>query len=168
MRRVVLLVVLTSIVAVGCGGGSVESTTRAETRPIEQPPTRADYISAGDAICANHRSRREDLESQASDLGPVSSAAKARRIAGLLREESDNRMAEFRELDGLRPPPADMATVASVLSLLRAEANLIEDWANAYDDLDPEAIRRLQLRLGAITATAGNRARAYGFEVCGQ
>jgi hypothetical protein len=45
---------------------------------------------------------------------------------------------------------------------------VIDDWAKAYDNLDAGEIRRLQIRIGAITARAAHRARAHGFEVCGQ
>jgi hypothetical protein len=45
---------------------------------------------------------------------------------------------------------------------------LLDRWANAYDELDTTAIRRLQIRLGLTAGKAAERARAYGFEVCGQ
>jgi hypothetical protein len=168
VRIELLLVVVIAMVAAGCGGGSGKTTTRSETRTSERPPSKADYVAVADTICKNHQSRQEDLESQARELGRISSAEKTHRIAELLRQESDNRVAEAQELDGLRPPAADAATTASILSLLRAQARVIDDWAKAYDDLDSEAIRRLQIRLGALAAEAGERARSYGFEVCGQ
>ncbi len=56
----------------------------------------------------------------------------------------------------------------SVLALVGAETVVIDRWAKAYDDLDAAAIRRLQIRLGLTAGTAARRARAYGFEVCGQ
>jgi hypothetical protein len=169
VRGVVPLVVLIALVAAGCGGGSSgTTTTRVETQLNNRPPSKADYIAVGDTICKNHQSRREDLESQAGDLGRISSEDEAHQIAELLRQEGDNRLAQAQELTGLQPPSGDTATVASILSLVRAEANVIDDWAKAYDDLHPEAIRRLQIRLGVIAAKARDRARAYGFKVCGQ
>jgi hypothetical protein len=163
------LVLLIALVPAGCGGGSTETTTTPdETQLDDRPPSEADYIALGDTICKNHQSRREDLESQASDLGRISSEEEAHRIAELLRQERDNRLAEVQELTGLQPPSADAATVASILSLVRAEANVIDDWANAYDDRHPEAIRRLQLRLRVIAAKARGSAQAYGFKLCGQ
>jgi hypothetical protein len=161
-----LSVVLIPVVATGCGGGSDETTTRGETTVNEEPPTKPDYVEVADVICTNHRSRREDLESQASELGPTDSAAKARRIADLLRKESRNLMAEYQELEALQPP-ADLAPVASLLSGIRVRARLIGDWARAYDDLDGAQIQRLQIRLGAITAATEERAQAYGFNACG-
>jgi hypothetical protein len=163
------LVLLIVLVAAGCGGGSPETTTtQDETQLNHQQPSEADYIALGDTICKNHQSRREDLESQASDLGRISSGEEAHQIAELLRQESDNRTAEVRELAGLQPPSSDSASVASILSLIRAEAYVIDDWAKAYDDLHPEAIRRLQIRLGVIAVKERDRARAYGFDICGQ
>jgi hypothetical protein len=163
-----LSVVLIPVVAAGCGGGSDETTTRAETRVDQQPPSKPDYVEVADVICMNHQSRREDLESQASDLGPIDSATKAGRIADLLRKESRNLMAEYQELEALQPPPADPAPVASFLTGIRARARLISDWARAYHDLDGAQIRRLRIRLGVITAATEERAQAYGFNACGQ
>jgi len=163
-----LSVALIPVVATGCGGGSDETTTRVETTVDQQPPSKPDYVEVADVICMNHQSRREDLESQASDLGPIDSAAKARRIADLLRKESRNLTAEAHELEALQPPPADLAPVASFLSGVRARARLIREWAGAYDDLDEARIRRLRIRLGVITAATEQRAQAYGFNACGR
>jgi hypothetical protein len=167
VRRLRLWLVLIPVVAAGCGGGSDETTTRAETTVDQQPPSKPDYVEVADVICTNHQSRREDLESQASDLGPIDSAAKVRRIADLLRKESRNLMAEYQELEALQPP-TDLAPVASLLSGIRAQARLIRDWAGAYADLDGAQIRRLRIRLGTTTAATEERAQAYGFNACGR
>ena len=159
--------VLIPVLVAGCGGGSEEATTRVETTVDQQPPSKPDYVGVADVICMNHQSRREDLESQASDLGPIDSAAKAHRIADLLRKESRNLTAEYQELEAVQPP-ADLAQVASFLSGIRARARLIRDWAGAYDDLDGAQIRRLRIRLGVITAATEERAQAYGFDACGR
>jgi hypothetical protein len=165
VRGLLLSVVLIPVVAAGCGGGSDE-TTRVETTVDQHPPSKLDYVEVADVICMNHQSRREDLESQASDLGPIDSAAKARRIADLLRKESRNLTAEYQELEALQPP-ADLAPVA-FFSGIRARARLIRDWAGAYDDLDGAQIRRLRIRLGVITAATEERALAFGFNACGR
>jgi hypothetical protein len=162
-----LSLVLIPVVVAGCGGGSDETTTRVETTVDQQPPSKPDYVEVANVICMNHQSRREDLESQASDLGRIDSAAKARRIADLLRKESRNLTAEYQELEALQPP-ADLAQVASFLSGIRARARLIRDWAGAYDDLEGAQIRRLRIRLGVITAATEDRAQAYGFDTCGR
>lgn len=167
MRWIAPLVLLIPVLAVGCGGGSKETTTQVVTADDGQPPSKADYVGLADAICRNHQSRREDLESQASELGPLTSKAKARQVASLLRQESANRRDEVQELQDL-PPAADAAKVNAVLSLLGAETAVLDKWADAYDDLDDVPIRRLQIRLGLTAGKATERARAYGFEVCGQ
>jgi hypothetical protein len=157
------------IVAVGCGGGSTKTATGVETQQENQPLSKARYIALGDVICKNHQSRREDLESQTIDLGSLNSKDKAHQVAELLRQQSDNLTAEADEVQALNPPSsADARTVASILSLVRAKTGLIDQWAKAYDDLDTTEIRRLQIRIGITTAKARSRARAYGFEVCGQ
>ncbi len=163
-----LLVLLVAILAVGCGEDSTKTATQVETQRHEQPPSKADYVALADVICKNHQSRREDLESQTIDLGRLDSAGKAHRVAGLLRQEGDNLRAEAHDLQAVQPPPADVATVGSILSLIRAKAGVIDSWARAYDDLDAAEIRRLQMRIGAATARAAGRARAYGFRACGQ
>ena len=159
---------LIPVLAAGCGSGSKQTTTKVATADDGQAPSKADYTGLADAICRNHQSRREDLESQAGELGPLTSKAKAREVASLLRQESANRRDEVQELRDLQPPPADAAKVDAVLSLLSAETAVLDKWANAYDDLDDVAIRRLQIRLGLTAGEATERARAYGFEVCGQ
>ena len=171
VRWIALTVLLVSLLAVGCGGGSKETTTATTTQVATsdgQPSSKADFIDQADAICRNHQSRREDLESQARELGPLTSKAQARQIADLLREESANRRAEVSELGDIDPPPADTAEVNEILELLRAEADVIDTWAAAFDDLDAAAIRRQQIRLGVTTGRAARRASAFGFEVCGR
>ncbi len=168
MRGFVLLVLPVAILAAGCGGGSTKTATQVETQRHEQPPPKPEYVALADVICKNHQSRREDLESQTIDLGRLDSAGKAHRVAGLLRHEGDNLTAEAHDLQAVQPPPTDVATVGSILSLIRAKAGVIDSWARAYDDLDTAEIRRLQMRIGAATARAAGMARAYGFRVCGQ
>jgi hypothetical protein len=157
VRGVVLLVLVIAIAAVGCGGGSTK-----------QAPSKARYIALGDSICKNHESRREDLESQTVDLGRVNSNAKAHQVADLLRQQGENLRAEAQELQALQRPSADRNTAASIVSAVRAKAAVIGNWARAYDDLDASEIRRLQVQIGLTTAKAESRARAYGFQVCGQ
>jgi hypothetical protein len=166
LGKTAVLALLVSALAAGCGGGPDETTEVKTIAP--QPQSRADYVERADAICHNHQSRREDLVSQASDLGPLTSKAKAHRVAGLLREESSNRRAEVSELGDLPPPAADAAQVNEILELVRTEADVIDTWAAAYDELDAAAIRRQQIRLGLTAGRAAARARAYGVEVCGQ
>lgn len=163
--RALVPIGLIVLLAVGCGGGSGGTTTASPGQASAAPPSKADYIEVADAICKNHQSRREDLESQARELGPITSPASAHRIATLLRKESRNRRAEVRELEDLQAPGG---RDAPVLVLIRGEANLIEQWAKAYNQLDPGAIRALQIRLGLVTAKAARAGRTYGFEVCGQ
>jgi hypothetical protein len=167
VRRIALLALLLPLAA-GCGGGSDETTTGVDTQLRPAPQSKSDYVELADAICRNHQSRREDLESQASDLGPLTSKDKAHRVAELLRQESANRRAEIGELGDLEPPAADAAEVNEIVSLVSTEADVIDTWAAAYDDLDATAIRRQQIRLGVTAGRAADRARAYGFQVCGQ
>ena len=163
--RVLAPIGLIVLVAAGCGGGPGGTTTASPGQGSTEPRSKADYVEVADTICKNHQSRREDLESQARDLGPITSRRSARRIAKLLRKESRNRRAEARELEDLQAPGGG---AAPVLASIRSEASVIEEWAQAYDRLDPAGIRRLQIRLGLVTAKASRAARAYGFEVCGQ
>jgi hypothetical protein len=153
--------------AAGCGGGSKQTTTQVTTS-APPPQTRVDFVERADAICRNHQSRREDLESQAGELGPLTSKAKAHQVAELLRKESSNRRAEIRELSDVEPAAADTAEVNEILGLVRKETDVIDTWAAAYDALDEAAIRRQQIRLGVTAGRAAQRARAFGFEVCGQ
>jgi hypothetical protein len=167
VRRIALLLVLIPLVAAGCGGGSTETVTQVATQQSGQPLSKAEFIAQADAICHNHQSRREDLESQANELGLLNSE-KAHQVADLLRQASDNLIAETQELQALHPPSAGVGTLGSIVSIVAAEASVIDDWAEAYDDLDAREIRRLQLRIGVVTAKAEGIAQGYGFEVCGR
>ena len=155
------------MVVAGCGGGSKETTTQVATND-GQPSSNPDFVELADTICRNHQSRREDLESQAAELGPLTSKTQARQVADLLRKESANRRAEISELGDLDQPPAEAGELNEILELLRTEAVVIDTWAAAYDDLDAEAIRRQQIRLRVTARRAAERARTFGFEVCGQ
>jgi hypothetical protein len=167
VRRIALLGLLISTVAAGCGGGSDHSTTQVTGQPNAGASTNADYIELADTICRNHQSRREDLESQARDLGPLTSPAKAHRVAGLLHEEADNLRAEIKELQSRRPAVPNLA-LASFFSAVRARAMAIDQWATAYEDLHEARIRKLQIRVGFVAAAVDQRARKYGFATCGR
>jgi hypothetical protein len=167
VRRVALLTALLPLLLAGCGGSSKDATTQVATTP-GPPPTKSAYVELADAICRNHQSRREDLESQAGEVGPLTSMEKARRVAALLRKESDNRKGEVAELRALQPSPGDRPTVNEILSLVEAETRVIDRWAAAYDAGNATAIGRLQIRLGVTAGRATRQARAFGFEVCGQ
>ena len=167
MLYLALLALLSSLLVSGCGGGSGKTTTPDATQLNERPPT-SRYLSVADAICRNHRSRQNDLESQAAELGPITSPKQAHRIADLLRQEARNRTAELRELEALQPAPGQATTVGPTFSGIRAETRVIENWADAYDKLDSQEIPRLQMRLGVIAHETARRARAFGFSVCGR
>jgi len=167
VRGIATLAVLLLALPAGCGGGAKETTTQVPTSDGPQS-SKADFIEQADAICRNHQSRREDLESQAGELGPLTSKSQAHQIANLLRKESANRRAEIAELDDLDPPPMDAGEVKTILKLVGTEAEVIDTWAAAYDELDEQAIGREQIRLGVTSARATARARGFGFEVCGQ
>ncbi len=168
MRVVAPLSLVIVIAIAGCGGGSSKSTTQVETHREVQPLTKAAFISLGDVICRNHDSRTKDLESQTIELGHLDSNAKARQVAGLLRQQADNLAAEARELQGLESPPADVGRVGSILGRVRANVDLLREWARAYEGHDAAQIRALQLRIAEATTSLRSAARAYGFEVCGQ
>jgi hypothetical protein len=167
VRRIVLAALLIPMAAAGCGGDSKETTTQVVTN-APPPQTKAGYVEQADAICRNHQSRQADLESQATDLGPITSEDKAHQIADLLREESANHRAEIGELSDLQPPSADATAVNEFLERIHTEATVIDTWAAAYDDGDEAAIRRNQIRLGVTAGEAADRARALGFQVCGR
>jgi hypothetical protein len=169
MGSIALLALVVAMFAAGCGGGSGKTaTTQATAGPTQRPLTKAGYVALGDTICTNHESRRQDLESQANELGPLDSPAKAREIATLLRKESRNLTAEVEELEGLDPPAGEAARVDEILAALRTRATAIRRWASAYYDLDQGRIHTLQVRLGVVSGHAARRARSYGFRACGQ
>jgi hypothetical protein len=167
VRCIPALALLLPLLAAGCGAGDSKGTSTDSDTPRPGPPSKASFIQLADAICRNHQSRREDLESQAASLSPLTSPRKAREVADLLRQESSNLRSELRELEARRPQAPDL-TLESLLSLLRTRAVTLDLWARAYDDLDEAAIRRVQVRVGALAVSGEQRARRYGFTTCGQ
>jgi hypothetical protein len=165
VRRIAAPALLLVVLAAGCGGGSKETTT--QVAPNDGgPPSKADYIELADAICRNHQSRRDDLESRTVALGPLDSPAKTRQAGRLLRQESQNLRLEIDELQSHQPaPPSPL--LASFLAAERVRAAAIDGWADAYDHLDEARIRRGQLRVGVVAGATRLRARRYGFQVCG-
>ena len=161
MPRIAALCLLVALLAAGCGGSDSKSTS------TDAPSSKASFVQVADAICRNHQSRRADLESQAASLGPLTSPRKARGVADLLRQESSNLRSELRELEARRPQAPDL-TLESFLSLLRTRAVTLDLWARAYDDLNEAAIRRLQVRVGALAVIGEQSARKYGFTTCGR
>src|SRR5262249_44123408 len=166
-RRIVLPALLCLTFAAGCGGGSKETTTEVATSD-GQPLSKADYIEVADNICRNHQSRREDLESQARDIGALTSPAKARQVAGLLREEAGNLRDEAHELENLTAPEVGRARVAAIIGDIRARADAIDRWARAYEGPDESAIRQGQIQVGIVTDAAEKAAQGDGFGACGR
>jgi hypothetical protein len=166
VRRIALPLLLTSLIAAGCGSGSDHSTTGTATS--DGPPSKAHYVEVADVICTNHQSRREDLESQARDVGAITDRASARRVAGLLRQEADNLRHEAQELEDLSRPQEGQAQVEVVIDAIRRRALAIDRWADAYERPDEAGIRRGQIRVGVLTAVAERAAQAYGFHACGR
>jgi hypothetical protein len=122
--------------------------------------TETNPVAVGDAICRNHQSRTRDLESRTIELGALDSPAKAHRAAALLRKQSENLTIEAQELSTHQ--------AGSIAAPVRAKANLIGEWARAYDDLDTARIQALQARVADATARVRRAARANDFEVCGK
>jgi hypothetical protein len=118
-----------------------------------------------DVICKNHQSRRGDLEPDDRLLGQIDTRAKARRVAVLLRQESDNLRAEIEELQ-TRQRPLDAGSV--IQSWRSSERRrLIDSWAKATTISTWLRFKGCKIRIGLATAKA-EAGQAYGFEVCGQ
>jgi hypothetical protein len=166
VQRIAAPALLVVVLAAGCGGGSKETTTQVAPNDGGSPSSKADFIELADAICRNHQSRRDDLESRAAALGPLDSPAKARQAGRLLRQESQNLRLEIDELQSHQPAPPS-PVLAPFFSAERVRAAAIDGWADAYDHLDEARIRRGQLRVGVVAAATRRRARRYGFRVCG-
>jgi hypothetical protein len=152
VRRTASLVLLLPMVAAGCGGGSKETTTQVETRPIVPLP-KTDYVEVAGRSAGTTSPGERISRARPPTLVRSTRRTRPTQAADLLRQEGSNLTAELQELQALRPPAADVGTVDSVLSAVRARASVIDGWARAYDDLDEARIRALQIRLGAITSS---------------
>src|SRR3954453_24128008 len=96
-------------------------TPHQATQRSTQPASKQQFIEIGDAICGIHQSRREDLESQARELRPLSAVANAMVAAAMagwvatLFAEGSRKLREAASEIANRKPP-DAAEVSPVLS----------------------------------------------------
>jgi hypothetical protein len=146
----------------GCGGSQSEDDPAA---------ARQEFITAGDAICADAQLEAADLARRAQELqaqsGTLSESEQLDDAAELWGDQIE--FAErFREqLGNLDPPPGDEARIDELLASLDegiVTARGIKARLDDGESLPPELVQTY-----ARIAERGNAlARAYGFQVCGR
>lgn len=153
-------VVIASVVLVGAAAGLVVSLgVFGSGRPAAL--SKADYIAASDAIC---RSASADLANLKPPADPSNTAATA---AYLHRAVSGVR-AEMTQLDALRAPASDRATLAK---LQRQQAATTDQLAAAAADYAARNAKAGMAKLKPLAAGAQTLETAwqsYGFKTCGQ
>jgi hypothetical protein len=170
--------VLVAVVLAGCGNGGGENetteaaaatTTEAET--TVEIPTKAEYITQVDAICADVQAEAAELRRQAQELQAQSDelpkAEFLERAASFWGEQI--RVTEsFREqVVQVDPPPGDEDSVGQFVESIDdglAIAREIEATLESGDDIAASTVEEY----GQAVARGNTLARAYGFEVCGR
>lgn len=130
-----------ALIAAGCGGDDSSSD--------EPAPTKAEYITQADDICA---ADQEEIQTAAADVSgdpsdPATQEVVTNDVLPIYQDQLD-------ELRGLTPPEGDEEATEGIYNALEEALSAVEE--------DPAAI-------GDPTtfADANEQATEYGLEVCG-
>jgi hypothetical protein len=177
-QRWAALLVAAVLLVAGCGGSGSEegkqpTSTRAEatTGEGQASPSKQEYISQGDAICAEVqadlavlRERAEELQAQSDELPKAEFLARAAEFWQDQIGVTEGFLERFEELGS---PSGDEAQVEQFLRSIEdgiATAGDIQETLAGGDEV-PEALVE---EYGQTVVRGNELARAYGFQVCGQ
>jgi hypothetical protein len=119
--------------------------------------TKAEYIAAADAICAEAIRALNDLDEPKSLAELAEYAPTASEI---VRKQLDR-------LRDLRPPEADEALIDKALDLSEEQNELAEEVGKAAADGDEERAGALVAQIQPLDEEANQIAQNYGLRVCG-
>lgn len=143
-----------ALVASGCGGGT-------------KGPSKADYIARADRICLTTKTQTAPLVRQLADAASGSvSAARARRLAGVLGQLHTMGAGYVASLQRLDQPSGDRAEIQRFLA---ASREVVDALGQATSELRAGNVTGALALLQAGTPTAERAnaaAQAYGFKQC--
>ena len=152
MRRWCLLALL--LLAAGCGG-SAEAT-----------PTRAEFISQGDAVCAQTQQELRAVLARAQSARSMPQGADVNVLMGIWEDQVDLHKEFVADMKAIGTPVGDEVADGLIASLDYG-LDLAEDVQDALDDRDAAAIATALPAYLNLTATLNMRLVAYGFRRCG-
>jgi hypothetical protein len=146
-RRFVVAALLLLIAA--CGGEAREGGG-------EGPPSREEWISSAEAICAQ-------ADEEVRDLGTPQTLDE---LAVAARETTAIVRGELRELRELGSPPGDEAAVEGIVDALDRVGGAMARVADAAAAGDEAAVQEAGAEFEALNDRAGELARDYGLSEC--
>lgn len=165
MRSIFLLASLSlALLAAGCGGDDSSKSSGSDG-----PPTKAEFISQGDKICAKYnkatKALNADLQAQAAQAQASGSLAAvaptlaaAAKLAGTARDD-------FAVLEA---PTGDESQVKRVNKAIEGLATLLGRLALAAQANDSKTFAELNSGIVQLAALEAKVAKAYGFKECGR
>jgi hypothetical protein len=122
--------------------------------------SRAEVIQQGDAICAEFRKRRAEIERASERTSDLDEQAE------LVRELSDEAVSVAAQLDKLAVPSEDEAVIDNYLTLAREQIVLVRRTAGALEAGDVDKATALAESGQETAARMRDIAQGYGFKVC--
>lgn len=160
-RRGLVLGVLASVVAAGCGGGSKTSASSAGTPPAT---TKAEFIAKADALCTKGKSVEP---SQAQIVALLSTVPLPRaHTAAVLRGASKEVQKISAEIAVLPRPAADTAAIGKWLAEATNVGVLVGQLGEAVASRDDAAMGDLEAKIIEATGDPINFAATYGLTAC--
>jgi hypothetical protein len=162
MRQVVPLIA--ACVLAGCGGGDGGSS---EEGVADEQPTKKQYLTRGDAICADAQAELARLQPKIDKARAASGDEQAELAEEIWREQLEILDSFSSEIKALGAPAGDEEQVGEfVRSLDEGEQQGREILSHVEDGEEPP---QDLVNDYAQAAYRGNAlARAYGFKVCGK
>lgn len=156
-----LLLMLSPVGA--CGGDDsddgAQDSGNGQTATTERL-SRAEVIEQGDAICAEFRRRRAEIERASERTSDLDEQAE------LVRELSDEGESVADQLDELAVPSEDEAVMDDYLSLAREQIVLVRRTADALEAENVDKATALAESGQETAARMRDIAQGYGFKVC--
>ena len=150
------------VVLVACSGSTTGDVSVVSTLPSAEHPSKADYIAAANARCAELNSDSIAL-SKSYESGPDTPAA----TAAFLRQNADLIEITIDELRARPRPSGDEATLDEVYEKAAALPPVARDMATAVDQGDMQTYDVLDEKGDQVQDEANDASDAYGLTVCG-
>lgn len=170
----------TCLSAMGCGsdtGGDKGGGTGSSVAPSSTPtatsssasPTRAEFISAMDRICADLNKRAKRLNQRGIEAAKSADSREAQlaAIEPFLREGLEGQKVAQRQIERLTPPAGDEKQFETIVDNYRQEDALLSRLLDAVDSRDVDRFTALSGELDRLQERTRGLLQGYGFKECG-
>jgi hypothetical protein len=159
-----------------CGGSSASSSqtsssAASSTASHSSAPTRAQFVSRGDAICRAAKGKlnaQQGVVNQAAQADRSSdTAANRQALAATLMKFAQLASPELDQFRALQPPSRDRVVISKYLAAIASQISLVQQLANAIHANDLQRVQAVSQQVSQNKATLQALAQGYGFKVCG-